>query len=300
MTKFLGVEYSRGATAKIINGGPALAPRNVKNMFPNNDWVILTPTQISDTDCMADRFGDTYNIHKQIYPNTPHNKHIFVGGDHSVNFSHFAAIADQYPNEDICLVYFDAHLDIHTPQSSQKEASGAPHGTNVRHLLGEGDERWLTIPNKCPVLKPENLFYVGSRSFEPSEIQFVKENNIFYRTPQQLQTKNQWNECFKEIRQRINGKKFVVSFDFDGIDEKYFRDVWVPESNGLSLDFARCFVNEFIDALNFEFVEWAVSGDKQSQNVVRELIGTVVNKINHRTAVRISNCAHRYYAPNHR
>ncbi len=277
MIKFLGVEYSRGATAKIINGGPALAPRTVQKMFPDADWTIISPDPISDEDCMADRFGDSFNMHKKIYPNTPTEKHIFIGGDHSVNFSHFAAIADQHSNEDLCLVYFDAHLDIHTPQSSKAEASGAPHGTNVRHLLGEGDERWLSLPKNKPVLKPENLFYFGSRSFEPSEIKYVKENNIFYRTPAQLQTKEDWDNAFAQVRNRIGNKKFVISFDFDGIDEKYFKDVWVPESNGLSLDFAKYFVEQFSDAINFEFVEWAVSGDKQSADIVRELIGIVVN-----------------------
>lgn len=277
MIKFVGVEYSRGATAKIIHGGPALAPRAVQKMFPKSDWTIITPDDISDSDCMADRFGDAFNVHKKIYAKTPTEKHIFIGGDHSVNFSHFAAIADQYPNEDLCLIYFDAHLDIHTPESSQKEASGAPHGTNVRHLLGEGDERWLNLPNKRPILKPENLFYIGSRSFEPSEIKYVKSNNIFYRTPAQLQTKDDWDKCFNQIRERIGNKKFIVSFDFDGIDAKYFKDVWVPESNGLSLDFAQYFVDNFSDALNFEFVEWAVSGDEQSENVVRKLVSTVVD-----------------------
>ena len=276
MIKFIGAEYSRGATAKIVkNMGPALAPRTVQKMFPNEDWTFITPDYISDEDCMADRFGDTFNMHRKIYPNTPREKHIFIGGDHSVNFSHFSAIADMYPNEDICLVYFDAHLDIHTPESSRAEASGAPHGTNVRHLLGEGDERWLSLPRKKPVLKPENLFYFGSRSFEPSEIKHVKDNNIFYRAPSQLQTESDWIAAFKEVRNKIGNKKFVVSFDFDGIDEKYFKDVWVPEPNGLSVDFARAFVKEFSDAINFEFVEYAVSGDKQSADIVRELIGIV-------------------------
>ena len=275
MIKFMGVEYSRGATANIVQGGPALAPRAVQKMFPNDDWIILSPDPISDADCMADRFGDTYNMHKKIYPNTPRERHIFIGGDHSVNFSHFAAVADMFGDEDLCLVYFDAHLDIHTPESSKREASGAPHGTNVRHLLGEGDERWLSLPNKRPVLKHENLFYFGSRSFEPSEIGYVKDHNIFYRVPSQLQTQSDWEQAFKEVRQRIGNRKFVVSLDFDGIDEKYFKDVWVPETNGLSLEFARAFVSEFKDANGFEFVEWAVSGDKQSENVAKELISIV-------------------------
>ena len=275
MIKFLGVEYSRGATANITEGGPALAPRAAQKIFPKHNWQIISSDAVSIKECIADRFGDTYNIHKKIYANTPHEKHIFIGGDHSVNFSHFSAIADMYPNEDICLVYFDAHLDIHTPESSKSEASGAPHGTNVRHLLGEGDARWLSLPKKKPVLKSENLFYFGSRSFEPSEIKYVKDNDIFFRTPSQLQTEQDWCDAFKTVRKRIGNKRFIVSFDFDGIDPKFFKDVWVPEPNGLSMDFARAFIHEFHDAINFEFVEWAVSGDKESEKVVAELVGMV-------------------------
>ena len=274
MIKFLGVEYSRGATAKIINGGPALAPRAVQKMFPDADWTIINATDTA-SGSITDRFEDAFNVHRKIYTNTPDEKHIFIGGDHSVNFSHFAKIADQYPNEDLCLVYFDAHFDIHTPESSKSEASGAPHGTNVRHLLGEGDSRWLSLQHKKPALKPENLFFFGSRSFEPSEIKYVKDNNIFYRVPAQLQIQSDWHDTFQEIRNRIGNKKFIVSFDFDGIDLKFFKDVWVPEPNGLSIDCACDFVNEFKDALNFEFVEYAVSGDKQSADVVQELIQIV-------------------------
>ncbi len=275
MIKFLGVEYSRGATAKIIDGGPALAPCAVQKMFPNADWTIITSDRIENPDSITDRFEDAFNVHKKIYANTPNEKHIFIGGDHSVNFSHFAKIADQYPDEDLCLIYFDAHFDIHTPESSKSEASGAPHGTNVRHLLGEGDSRWLSLQNKKPALKPENLFFLGSRSFEPSEIKYVKDNNIFYRVPAQLRTQPDWRNAFQEIRNRIGNKKFIVSLDFDGIDPKFFKDVWVPEPNGLSIDCARDFVNEFKDAINFEFVEYAVSGDKESADAVQELIGIV-------------------------
>ena len=41
------------------------------------------------------------------------------------------------------------------------------------------------------------------------------------------------------------------------------------------MEFARDFVQEFKDAINFEFVEYAVSNDKASANAVQELIGIV-------------------------
>ncbi|MDE5615518.1 MAG: arginase family protein [Alphaproteobacteria bacterium] len=273
MTNFIGIEYGRGATAKIVEGGPALAPAAVKEMFPSGRWTIISAAPVSADECMADRFGENFEIQKQIYAATPAERHIFIGGDHSVNFGHFTALADKMPDEDLCLVYIDAHLDIHTPESSQAEASGAPHGTNVRANLGQGDARWLSLQKKFPALRPENLFYLASRSYEPSEISFVRENNIFMRSASELQTDGELDDAIAEIRRRIDGRPFVVSFDFDAIDPIYFKDVLVPESGGISMYAARRLTREFADAHSFEFVEYAPSGDETAAAAVRELVG---------------------------
>lgn len=278
MTKFIGVEYSRGATAKVIDGGPALAPAAVQEMFPHDNWTIISADPVSATECMADRFGDTLAIHKKVYAATPNGRHILIGGDHSVNFGHFIAIADQMPNTDLCLIYIDAHLDIHTPESSVAQATGAPHGTNVRADLGMGDARWLAMMQKFPALRPENLFYLGTRSFEPAEIDFVHENNIFMRIPNELQTDRDLDNAITEIRRRIDGRPFVVSFDFDAIDPQYFKDVWVPEPGGISMYAARRLVREFSDAHSFEFVEYAPSGDDASAAAVHELVRIAANQ----------------------
>lgn len=278
MTKFIGVEYSRGATAKVLDGGPALAPAAVQEMFPNNNWTIISADPVSVAECMADRFGDAFEMHKKVYAATPTCRHIFIGGDHSVNFGHFTAIADQMPNEDLCLVYIDAHMDIHTPESSKAQATGSPHGTNVRANLGMGDARWLSLMKKSPALRPENLFYLGVRSYEPDEINFVRENNIFMRGPNELKTDGNIDAAIAEIRRRIDGRPFVVSFDFDAIDPSYFKDVWVPEPGGISMYAARRLVREFSDAHSFEFVEYAPNGDESAAMAVRELVGIAVNQ----------------------
>lgn len=278
MTNFIGVEYSRGATAKIVEGGPALGPAAVQEMFPGANWTMISSAPVDAAECMADRFGDAFEIHKKIYSATPDTRHILIGGDHSVNFGHFAALADKMPDEDLCLIYIDAHLDIHTPESSQSEASGAPHGTNVRANLGEGDARWLSLQSKFPALRPENLFYLASRSYEPSEIAFVRENGIFMRTADSLQTDGDLDDAITEIRRRLDGRPFVVSFDFDAIDPQYFKDVLVPEPAGISMYAARRLTREFADAHSFEFVEYAPTGDAAAQAAVRELVGIVANQ----------------------
>lgn len=278
MKTIMGIEYGRGATATVTNAGPALGPAATKKLFPNNPWISVIPDAFDLTECLADRFGENTKIQKKIYSSTPSESHIMIGGDHSVNFGHFAAIADQFPDQDICLVYIDAHLDMHTPETSRAEASGAPHGTNVRALLGQGDARWLNLQKETPALKPENLFYLASRSYEPSEIKNVNDNNIYIKHANTLSDTQATQKIINEIRTRIGNRKFVVSFDFDAIDPKYFGDVLVPEPNGITPDIAKQLINEFSDAYCFEFVEYAPSGDKLSAELVKQLVGIIANK----------------------
>ncbi len=267
----MGVEYGRGATAMIINDGPALGPLAVKKMFPNAEWVTVTPDEFDPTECARDRFGENFKIQQKIYAATPTEPHIMIGGDHSVNFGHFAALADRVPDDDLCLIYIDAHLDAHTPETSRAQASGAPHGTNVRALTGDGDARWLSLQEKRPALRPENIFFLCSRSYEAAEIEFVKKNNIYMRNPAAVMANT--DETIAEIRSRIGNKPYVVSFDMDAIDPKYFSDVLVPESNGIDVATAEKLTRAFApNAHSFEFVEYAPTGDKSSHDIMQRMI----------------------------
>ena len=273
----VGIEYGRGACAVARDGGPALAPQAVRKMFPNATWDIITPEPFNAAEIAADRFAENTKIQKKIYAATPRTRHILIGGDHSVNFGHFAALADAAAS-DLCLIYIDAHLDIHTPESSRAQASGAPHGTNVRALLGDGDARWHALQTKRPALRPENLFYLGTRSYERAEIDFARDQDIFIRTPDALKTATDCRAIVDEIKSRIAGRPYVVSFDFDAIDPKYFRDVWVPEPNGIDAATAEFLVREFApNAHGFEFVEYAPNGDAASANLVKTLVGIALN-----------------------
>lgn len=278
ITDFMGIEYGHGARAIPMDDGPALAPAAIKKMFSDVKWTTVAPLPVDIAACAADRFAENTPVQIDIYNNTPRTRHIMIGGDHSVNFGHFAALADQLPNTDLCMVYIDAHLDIHTPESSRAQASGAPHGCNVRGLMGDGDARWLAIPSKMPALKPENMFYLGTRSFEPAEIEFVRDKNIFVRYANELQTMDSVRDAVATVRQKLANRPFVLSFDFDSIDPAHFPDTWVPEQNGLSPDAVTYMVDAFKDAYGIEFVEYAPNGDAESADIVRRLITIAMNQ----------------------
>lgn len=278
MKHLMGIEYGRGATAVVVNDGPARGPGAVRAMYPDANWTTVVPDEYDPVLCVNDRFGDCFQIQKKIVASTPLERHVMIGGDHSVNFGHFTALVNRMPDEDLCLVYIDAHLDIHTPESSLAQASGAPHGTNVRALLGDGDSRWLSLQMRRPALRPENIFYLGIRSYEPAEIDYIHSNNIFYRGANEIQTLDATLDAIEKIKRHINSRKYVVSFDFDAIDPKYFSDVLVPEPNGISPEIALELTRAFAPhAHSFEFVEYAPTGDVPSAQIARTLIGTVLD-----------------------
>ncbi len=277
--QFIGISYGRGGCKIPSNTGCELGPREIQKMYPNYDWTIIEPTWPFDFEKLqSDRFGENIKMQKIIYDACVNRdpNHIFIGGDHSVNFAHFKSIRDNLNNDDICLIYIDAHFDIHTPESSMAEASGSPHGTNVRQLLGFGDERYLSLGNSRAPLKSENLFFIGPRSYEPAELEFIKSQNIFTTDNSKINDQNYLNETIKHIREKIGDKKFVISFDFDAIDESEFDAVQVPEPNGLTLKNLEYLLNNLIteNMISCELVEYAplMSRDEKSKSTVQKII----------------------------
>lgn len=278
INKILGIKYGRGCLAIASDAAPALAPSSVQQMFPDSEWTMVLPSPFDADECKRDRFGENFKIQQKIFDATATEKHIMIGGDHSVNYGHFAKLANCMPDQDLCLVYIDAHMDLHTPETSISQASGAPHGTNVRALLGDGDVRWLSLQQKKPVLHPENLFYLATRSAEPAEIEYADKHNIYVRHASELQTKSDIENAISEVRKKIGNRPYVVSFDFDAIDPKIFSEVLVPAPNGITFENAEMLVRGFHDASYFEFVEYAPSGDEDCAQIVKRLISLAMGE----------------------
>jgi len=101
---------------------------------------------------------------------------LVVGGDHSmaagtwrgVTRAH-AAAGVQQPG----LVWIDAHLDAHTPDTSR---TGNPHGMPLAALLGHGADEMVGIPG--PRLDPARLAVVGARSYEAEELALLRQLGV--------------------------------------------------------------------------------------------------------------------------
>lgn len=90
---------------------------------------------------------------------------LILGGDQCLATGSISGMLRRYP--DLKVVWFGAHADINTPETSP---SGNYHGMPVAHLLGwigKGDVKGFNWLYDGPLLKPENIVYIGLRDVDP-------------------------------------------------------------------------------------------------------------------------------------
>ncbi|GAA1680417.1 hypothetical protein GCM10009830_29280 [Glycomyces endophyticus] len=93
-----------------------------------------------------------------------------VGGDCGVELAPVQAALERHGDR-LAVVWFDAHPDLNTPETSP---SGAFHGMILRALHGEGPAG-LTAG---PALRPDRTALVGARSIDPGEAEHIARHDI--------------------------------------------------------------------------------------------------------------------------
>lgn len=94
---------------------------------------------------------------------------ITIGGDCGVELAAVTHALGAHP--DLAVVWFDAHPDLNTPESSQSRAFT---GMVLRTLLGEGPAQ-LVPPT---AVSAGRVVLAGTRSFDPDEDAYIARNDI--------------------------------------------------------------------------------------------------------------------------
>ena len=100
-----------------------------------------------------------------------------LGGDHSVAAGTVAGVAEFYrrQNQNIGLIWIDAHTDINTPESSP---SGNVHGMPLAATMGLGPPGLANIFDFSPKVKPENCVLVGVRDIDATEKENIRRAGV--------------------------------------------------------------------------------------------------------------------------
>ena len=153
---------------------------------------------------------------------------IFIGGDHSISIGTIAGVAK---NQDIGVLWIDAHGDFNTPGTSP---SGNIHGMPVATLLGHGPELLTSIGDYSPKLRPEQVVMIGIRDLDQNERLALRESGIKVFTMRDIDEYG----IAAIVREAINRlsafSTLHVSFDLDSLDPEIAPGVGTPVPGGLS------------------------------------------------------------------
>lgn len=148
---------------------------------------------------------------------------VILGGDHSIAIGSLSGIASHYrqAGQDIGLIWFDAHADINTPETS---SSGNIHGMPFATILGNGNDELVNLEGFSPKVKAQYCAHVGARDLDAGERGIVHElglrENFF--TMSDIDKRGML-ACVQDaiaIASKAPGG-FAVTFDVDMIDPRF-------------------------------------------------------------------------------
>jgi len=152
---------------------------------------------------------------------------LFLGGDHSVTIPLHRAfgryqkkLAEQQGKErKVGVIHFDAHCDLCDIYDGHKWS----HACTERRSLEAG------------VMRPQDLMFLGIRSWEADELEFLAENPEIIVLKAYDVFKIGYLEAYRKIEQRFKDYNAVYfTLDIDVLDPAFAPGTGTPEAGGIS------------------------------------------------------------------
>ncbi|MGF2524515.1 arginase, partial [Ralstonia pseudosolanacearum] len=167
-----------------------------------------------------------HSVHERRVP-------VVIGGDHSCAIGTWSGVASALrPAGPLGLIWIDAHLDSHTPQSSD---SGAIHGMPLAALLGHGARELTQVRDTRPKLLPQHVVVIGARSYEPAERALIDQLGVRVIDAAEVARSGLRAVMAEAIRiAAADTAAFGVTVDLDAFDPVVAPGVGSPEPGGLT------------------------------------------------------------------
>ena len=183
---------------------------------------------------------------------------IVLGGDHSIAIGSVGGLSafHRKRNEKVGVIWFDAHGDMNTPESSP---SGNIHGMPFAAILGHGAQALTHISGFAPKVEPEDCVLIGARSVDPDEAIALRASGIRVVTMRELDERGMsavMDEAMWLASRRTAG--FHVTMDMDFVDPDYAPGVGTPVPGGPTYRESHLAMEKVADSgkmLSFELTE---------------------------------------------
>ena len=200
---------------------------------------------------------------------------ITFGGDHSIGTGSIAgnSVAG---NGNVAAIWFDAHPDINTPESSPSKNF---HGMSFGTAMGFGDQLIANVAFDGAKVDVNNCYLIGVRSIDEGEEKKIRDMNIFTLKSSDVNNISV-EKAAKLVIEDLEKKGMPsvhFSIDVDVVTPEDMLAVNVPEPNGISIDDAITFIKiitAYPKVKSIDFVEYNpfLDADKKSlHNCLRML-----------------------------
>ncbi|HEY0544652.1 MAG TPA: arginase [Pyrinomonadaceae bacterium] len=143
---------------------------------------------------------------------------LIIGGDHSIAIGSIAGVASycRERQETFGLIWFDAHADMNTPETSP---TGNIHGMPLSALLGYGAPELTHIAGFAPKLDPRFIAHIGARDVDQGERDLIRKLGMRFITMREIDERGM-SACVDEaisIASKASAG-YSVTFDVDVMD----------------------------------------------------------------------------------
>lgn len=190
------------------------------------------PESLESQDYLQQTLREYDETVAQLLEQWPHNQILIsLGGDHSTGYISLSAVLKRFGVDSTCVIMFDSHADLNTPQSS---TTGNFHGMWLRSFF-DGFEK-NTLANEK--IKPVQLRYVGNLVLDDAERNFLQENEIKVysselATQQSALEIATWAHRYPHLH---------ISFDIDIFAQHLVSATGTPNPNGFEFEHVMIFL----------------------------------------------------------
>jgi arginase len=271
--------------------GPTQLINDVKTFYHGETICQVQDESIIKSRNLSDRRKNEYEIDRfntTLYKTVLEKERagyfpIILGGDHSIAVA--SCLADAKVNGNIGLIWFDAHTDYNTFETT---VTGNIHGLPLAAITGYKTHE-LRYFYDGQTINPAYTVVVGARSIDDWEKDNVKYSGITVFTTQDIKEKGAaaiTEEAFKIAGAHTNGVH--VSYDLDLIDPEVAPGVSIPEIDGINeaeaMEINETIIRHMKEITAYELVEFNPLRDvdrKTEQialNILSQTLKAVDNK----------------------
>jgi arginase len=158
---------------------------------------------------------------------------LVLGGDHSVAVGTVGGVARHFRarEQQVGLIWLDAHADMNTPESSP---SGNVHGMPLACIVGHGPAELASLFGFSPMIDPARVVIVGLRDVDKQEKLHVRGFGVHAYTMRDIDERGMRAVMDEAIRTAGGAAGFHLSLDMDFVDPKDAPGVGTPVRGGVT------------------------------------------------------------------